>query len=327
MPSSKVVPRGNGVRRAPAHALLLAILALSAPARAQQLVNGFAVERFYPSAPGAGWMVMDDLQMHGQLGGAVAVTGGYAYRPLRVKDGPYALDVVRHEAFTDVGVAITYDRYRVYLNLTSPLVIKGQSGTVGDYQYAAPDVTLSEIPDLVSDARLGFDARLIGEANSAWRWGLGGQLIVPNGNRSDYDTDGRLRAMLRSLFAADLGLLAASAQLCVHVRTLDDSPAPQSPRGSELLFGLALGPAFAVDTAKSVRAVIGPEVFGATAFNGFAGESSTALEALLTGRLEGTAEKGAQVRVKLSTGRGLIQRFGAPEWRVLFGLEMFDRGE
>ncbi len=38
-------------------------------ARAQLQAQGFAVERFYPSAPGGGWMVMDDLSMRGRFGG------------------------------------------------------------------------------------------------------------------------------------------------------------------------------------------------------------------------------------------------------------------
>ena len=296
-------------------------------ARAQQQAQGFAVERFYPAAPGGGWMVMDDLDMGGRLGGVVALSGGYAYKPLHPSQGSESLDLVKHEAFADVGAAVTFERYRLYLNLTSPLAIKGNSGVVGNYRFAAPAVTISEIPDLVSDARIGFDARLIGDADSRLRWGLGAQLIVPNGNRSDYDTDGHLRAMIRSLFAGTLGPFNMAGQLGVHVRSLNDSPVPDSPRGSELLVGLAVGPRFAVTSDKSIQAVVGPEVFGATAFDAFLGNSSSALEGLITGRLEGTRRDGMQLRLKLSTGRGLHQRFGAPEWRALFGLEMFDRND
>lgn len=250
---------------------------------AQQQAQGFAVERFYPAAPGGGWMVMDDLDMRGHLGGAVAVTGGYAYKPLHPSSGLQTLDLVKREAFADVGVAATFDRYRLYLDLTSPLAIKGNSGVVGDYRFTAPAVTLSEIPDLISDVRIGFDARLIGKADSPLRWGLGGQLIIPNGNRNDYDTDGRVRAMIRSLFAGKLGIFAMAGHVGAHVRTLNDSPIPGSPRGSELLFGLALGPQIAVTRDKSIQAVIGPELFGETAFNALFGNSATALEGLLTG--------------------------------------------
>src|SRR5580704_17613789 len=112
MPSSK----GH---RAFAYAALLAASVLSSRAGAQQQAQGFAVERFYPSAPGGGWMVMDDLDIRGGLGGAIAISGGYAHDPLRVKtlDGSQHLALVSNQAFADIGVAVTYDRYRLYLDL------------------------------------------------------------------------------------------------------------------------------------------------------------------------------------------------------------------
>jgi hypothetical protein len=44
----------------------------------------------------------------------------------------------------------------------------------------------------------------------------------------------------------------------------------------------------------------------------------------LTARVEGTADDGPQVRVKIGTGAGLNPRFGAPEWRIVMGVELFD---
>jgi hypothetical protein len=243
---------------------------------------------------------------------------------LTAGDRTQALDVVKNEAFYDIGVAVTYRRFRWYLNLTSPVWMRGQSGTVGSYQFTAPAEDLGVIPDLVTDARLGFDVRLLGEANSPFRFGIGAQLIVPNGNRSEYDSDATLRGMLRGLFAGEFGPWTYAAQLGAHIRPLNDSPTPGSPQGSELLFGIAAGPQFAATRDKSVKFVIGPEVFGETAFKSFFGSTTTALEGLLSGRLEGTANKGSQLRIKLGTGRGLHQQFGAPDWRVVFGLEVFD---
>jgi hypothetical protein len=308
-------------------AVTFSLVSLSAIcARAQLQAQGFAVERFYPAAPGGGWMVMDELNMQGRLGGVVAISSGYAYKPLQLTtpDGSQHLSVIKHQGFADVGVAVTHEKVRLYLNLTSPLIIMGQSGALGGYQFTDPDVSVGRIPDLISDARVGFDARLIGDANSPFRFGLGAQLIIPNGNRSDYDTDGKFRGMLRALFAGDTGLLTSAAQLGVHIRTLDDSPVPGSPRGSELLYGIAVGPKFAVASDSSIRAVIGPEIYGETAFKSFLGSTTTALEGLITGRVEGKRKQGSQLRLKLSTGRGLHQQFGAPEWRVVIGVEMFD---
>src|SRR5580698_2762691 len=79
-------------------------------ADAQQQVSGFAVERLYQSAPGAGWWVMDDLDISGQLGGAIAATSGYERNPLVITgpSGKQALAVVSQEAFLDIGASVTY---------------------------------------------------------------------------------------------------------------------------------------------------------------------------------------------------------------------------
>src|SRR5215467_8243347 len=73
---------------------------------AQRQAQGFALERFYPSAPAGGWFVMDDLNMSGGLGGAVSFIGGYSRNPLQVKNpgGTQQLSVVRDEAFAEIGV-------------------------------------------------------------------------------------------------------------------------------------------------------------------------------------------------------------------------------
>jgi|CZKU01.1.fsa_nt_gi hypothetical protein len=79
-------------------------------------------------------------------------------------------------------------------------------------------------------------------------------------------------------------------------------------------------------TAALPRRVAIPvlSAFGATALRSFLGSTSTALEGLLTGRLEGTAGRVPQLRVKLGTGAGINQHFGAPEWRLVFAIELFD---
>jgi OmpA-OmpF porin, OOP family len=314
-------------------AIVLTASALSSRAGAQQQAQGFAVERLYPSAPGGGWFVMDDLDMHGGLGGAMALTAGYALKPLRVTDGSQHIAVVSDRAFTDFGFAVTYDRWRLYLNLDAPLVTKGQSGTVGNYTFSADptgksllplSVDLGSNPDTLSDARIGADARVVGDARSPFRLGLGAQLIVPNGNRSDYVTDRTYRAMARVLFAGDLRSFTVAGHVGAHVRPLDDSPAPGSPQGSEMLFGLAGGAKVPVGANATMVLVVGPEIFGATAFRSFLGSASTALEGLLTARLEGTANDGAQLRVKMGTGAGIDQHFGAPEWRFVIAIEIFD---
>ena len=295
----------------------------SFPVEAQQPANGFALERLYTSAPGGGWIVMDSLDMHGGFGGAVELTTGYENDPLRVQAGGQSLAVVSSEAFTDLGLAGTYDRYRVYANFTVPLRLTGYSGTVGDYAYTAPDVNLRSNPDNLADIRLGFDARLLGDYRSPFRLGASAQIFIPNDSRVNYDTDDRIRAMARLLFAGDEGIFTYAGQVGVHIRPLNDYPIPGSPQGSEFLFGIAGGVKIPVGLAK--RIVVGPEVYGASAFRSFMQAAETDKEWLISTRFEGTGDSGRQARLKLGVGGGINPQFGAPKWRVVLAVEFFGR--
>jgi OmpA-OmpF porin, OOP family len=304
---------------------LLVLAARTEPAQAQQQAQGFTVERLNPAAPGAAWLVMDDLRLQGKLGGAVALTGGYARNPLQIGSagGAQRLNVVADQAFIDVGMALLYDRYRLTLNITNPLWIKGKGGNVAGTEYAAPNVDLGKDPDMVVDVRFGLDARLLGEVSGPFRLGVGTQLFVPSGERDTYVTDGSYRAMLRLLFAGNPSILHYAGHLGVHLRQRDDPWIPAGPRGSELLFGFAIGPE--VRVSYRVKAVVGPEIFGQTAFRSFFGQTTTGLEAMLTGRLERTDESGTLTRFKLGVGEGLHHEFGAPDFRCVLGVEVLGR--
>jgi hypothetical protein len=290
-------------------------------ADAQQQAPGFAVERFYPSAPGGGWFIMDDLDISGGLGGAVSLNSDYDRNPLVIAgpDGKQRLAVVSEEAFIDIGAAVTYHRFRGYLNFPMPLLVSGTSGTIQSYQFTAPSVSLGTNPDTLSDSRIGFDARLLGQPGSLLRLGAGAQLIISSGARSDYVTDARYRGMFRFLAAGDAGAYTYAGQLGVHVRPLNDAPRPGSPIGSEFLYGISGGRKFLVPDGWA--AIVGPEIYGETAFRSFfSGETGT--EALLTGRLERTGT-GRNLRIKLGIGHALEQNFSAAQWRIVFGVEVF----
>lgn len=310
--------------RAAAIALAGAALAGAAPARAQDRPQGFASERLYTSAPGGGWFVMDALDMRGGWGGAVSLTGGYAHDPVRVasQDGTQRLDLVADQAFATLGAAATYDRFRLYFDLTKPMASLGDSGTVGGLALTGPSTDAGKTPDLFSDIRVGLDARVLGAPNGPFRAGAGLQLFVPSGGRDDFVTDGNYRAMARALFAGDVAWLTYAAHVGVHVRDLDDAPVPGSPRGSELVFGAAAGARL---RAGAAAFVLGPELFGASALRELFGKTTTALEGLFTARFEAPLEDRLALRVKLGPGAGLSPWFGAPEWRFAFALELSGR--
>ena len=224
----------------------------------------------------------------------------------------------------DLGLAGTYDRYRVYANFTVPIRLTGYSGTVGDYTYTAPDINLRSNPDNLADIRLGFDARLLGNYRQfRFRLGAGAQIFIPNDSPHRLHTDDRIRAMARLLFAGDEGIFTYAGQAGVHIRPLNDYPIPGSPQGSELLFGIAGGVKIPVGLAK--RLVVGPEVYGASAFRSFMQAAETDKEWLISTRFEGTGKSGRQARVKLGVGGGINPQFGAPKWRVVLAVEFFGR--
>src|SRR5580704_11367743 len=80
---------------------LLILGAWPSPAHTQQVTQGFAVERFYPSAPGGGWFVMDDVNISGGLGGVISLTSGYSRNPFVVtgSGGAPRHILVANEAF------------------------------------------------------------------------------------------------------------------------------------------------------------------------------------------------------------------------------------
>jgi hypothetical protein len=301
-------------------AWVLGALLCALGARAQTPVQGFDAERLYPSAPGAGWFVMESLDMHGELGGALSFSARYARDPLRVN----GLAVVTDSAYGQVAGAITWRSWRFSVGFDFPFAVKGRSGTVGGYRYMAPDVDLGSRPDTISDVRIGVDTRLLGDATSPFRLGLGAQLWIKSGEEQDYVTDGTYRGMVRLLIAGDVSGFTYAGHVGVHIRPRDDGGVPGAPRGSELLFGVAGGAKLPL--GETYRAVLGPEVFGATAFNGFFKSETTTAEALLSGRIEGVGSTGEQLRVKLGAGAGLSSNFATPAWRVLFQIEIFTHG-
>jgi hypothetical protein len=318
---------GRGLALALSFALAGTLPRVAAAQATAQPAEGFAVDRFYPSAPGGGWLVMDDLDLRGPLGGAAGVTTVYALKPLRVQRAFDRLAVVSSEVYSDFAFAVTYDRWRLYLDLDVPILVRGNSGNAFQYAFSGPALGLGSDPDTLSDARLGLDGRLVGEPGDAFRLGAGAQLYSPQGKSSDYDTDGTLRAMFRVLAAGDVGMLQYAAQLGVHVRPRDDYPTPESPRGSELVFGVAAGPRFRLDQAARTWLAVGGEVFGQMAFRSTSDQDAKGVEALLSMRVEALRDEGSLIRMKLGIGPGIDPHFGSPEWRVVAGIELSQRVE
>ena len=265
---------------------------------------------------------MDDLDMRKDLCGALAFSGGYARNSLRlaIPARSQNLSVVKSQAFASFGAAVTYDRWRASLHFTSPIYVRGDTGSTGARSYAAPAMDIAHNPDSFSDVRLGLDARILGGPDSSFRLGAGLQLFVPVGVGPDYVTDDTYRGMGRILFAGAVAGVTYAGHVGLHLRPRDDAPSPEAPRGNELLFGIAAGPRLA--TTKHAVVIVGPEIYGASALRGLGDAGGTALEALLTARMDTVHDEGHEVRFKVGSGGGLHPHFGAPEWRAVFSVEV-----
>jgi hypothetical protein len=296
-------------------AVALALL-LGGSAHAQTPVQGFGLERFSPAPAGSGWLTLNDLSQQGPLGGAVAVTTGYAHNPLRVSDGVTRIAVVSDEAVVDFGASVTFQRFRLSLNIGMPLLIRGSSGALGDHTWAGPSLTLGSNPDTLTDVRIGADVRLLGEVGSAFRLGASAQLFVPSGNRIDYASDETYRAKFFALAAGDVSQFAYAAHLGFHLRP--SAASPFGPQGHELLFAVAGG--FKV-VDGTLRLTFGPELTAALALRSWLAATSSAVEILGSARLEVPYQRAQSLQLKLGVGGGLSPHFGAPEWRIVLGVE------
>lgn len=301
-------------------AVVIALAALAVRANAQSASRGFAFERLSPSAAGAGWFVMDDLDIEDALGGALGLTLGYERNPVHAG----ALDIVSDAAGANVGGAVTYARWRFSLDFDTVFLATGQSGTVDGETFTAPSVNPSSHPDTIADPRAGIDVLVLGRPGDPLRIGAGAQLSAPNDSRASYTTDGTFRGAVRALIAGDVGRFTYAGHFGAQIRPLDGAVTPATPRGNELLFGLAGGARVPL-AWRHWTAVVGAEIYGATAFRSTFESDATALEGLLSARLEEPAGRGRRIRLKLGAGGGIAHEFGAAEWRIVAGVEIFSR--
>ncbi len=302
---------------------LLPMLMMVVATMARGQAQGFALERFLPAPSGAGWVLNDELRLEGGLGGAVSLQLGYAHHPLVLRDATGAtLAVVAHQAFGTIGAAVAWKRFRLSVEFSGPIDLSGTSGVVNGVDYAAPHVNLEDNPDGISDVRVGLDARVWGDVHGPFRVGVGVQLFIPSGQRESYTSDETWRGLGRVLLAGDVRWFSWAANVGVHLRPLDDGSTPNTPRGSELLGGFALGARLPV---AGHELLVGPEVSAVTALKAAVAPDATGLEVLLGARWEQTVTAQLAWRLKLAGGVGAHAAFGVPEWRVVLGVELLGR--
>jgi OmpA-OmpF porin, OOP family len=285
------------------------LLALQGTAAAQQQTptTGFALDQFNPSERGSEWFVLDTLDLRGNWRPALGVVGEYAYRPLVIynPDGSIRVVPVSDQFALHLGGSLVFkERLRVGFDLPLFLGQGGDSGSVNGFGVVRPT------GPGVGDLRLGADLRLVGEYGGPFTAALGFQLFVPTGKASLYDGDGEVRALPRLSAAGDLGMFVYGATVGVLAKAAGGDFAG-NPNGSQLVLGASAGLRL-IDK----KLVVGPELYGATAFNGFFDKESSPLEGLL-----GAHYSLEPFRLGAAVGPGLSRGYGSPAARVVGSIE------
>jgi outer membrane protein OmpA-like peptidoglycan-associated protein len=290
---------------------VLAMLGVSAGVHAQTRAPGYGIDQLELSERGSEWFSTDSLDLRGSVRPAIGVVGEWAYRPLVVTDGGGDLQrsIVRNQFVLHPGASLVLaDRLRLAIDVPVQTYADGHAVTINGVTYAPPADKTS-----LGDLRLGATVRLFGEYGDPITGALGVQVSMPTGARDSYASDGSTRITPLLAVAGDIGAFVYAAQSGVTIRTTDDS-----------FERTRLGPYFNLALSAGVRLcdrrwVIGPEFFlhSVLTHDQFFKKRTTPMEGLIGTHL--LVVDG--LRLGGGVGFGLTSGYGAPDRRVLLGLE------
>lgn len=244
-----------------------------------------------PAPRGSEWFVADSLAITGNFRPTVGTVLSYANRPVVV--GP--VPVVDHMFVTHLGGSLAVgERLRAALDLPVQLLTHGRN---------APGLRAPPNEQGVGDLRLAADARLYGEPGGPVVVGAGFAFWLPIGQRSQWVSDGVVRARPRVSVAGERGMFVYAGSFGIGLR--------ETPDVNMTLAG-------GVRIQKDI--VIGPELFWSTTFDDAFGKLSTPVDLLLGGHYA-TEVANQRIRVGAGFGRGLTPGFGSPDVRALFSIE------
>jgi OmpA-OmpF porin, OOP family len=316
----------RGARALVAAALGSAVMLLSA-GEAHAQATYFQLDRAQISgAPDDGFMVWRPI---GSAENRLFVNGalGYSHNPLRndtVTDDP---SVQNHIDNPVQGQFITYLSggaqvlKRLTLGLTLPINILTIYGNDPQAQGVGGG-GIGDSPVAVGDLRLDARVKTWETANEFLKFGVGGALFAPTGNRGAFASDGSTSGSLYVASEIDLGKFFLSGNIGPHWR-------PDGSIGGEsgsLFLGSDLRWAFgAYLPLREGKVRLGGELWGTTGIsahdrNGnsvskfFAG-ANTDIEWLAQGRF--TIDPRDRVYVQVGAGTRLSTGYGAPDFRLL----------
>ena len=301
------------LRRVLAVSTFLATATAGALASAQTTA-GYASNNFEPSERGSDWFANESLDLRGKFRAAIGVVGDYGYRGVigtYNPDGSVNASVVRDQLFLNAGASFIFlDRLRLGLNLPIAVEGYGHQANVSGMSYPPPQDEAS-----VGDLRISLDLRLLGQYGDAFTLAAGASLFAPIGQRNNYTGDEVWRIQPHLLMAGDVGNFAYAVRGGIEYRNLADTYL-DTQLGSTFVFGGAAGVRMA-----DKKVLIGPEVFGQTVIsNTHALEQRATPIEILLGAHFNVAD---QIRLNAGAGTFLVQGYGAPVFRTLFGIEWF----
>ena len=316
--------RGRGRRRADCRRRARARALLAPHRRARSRAR-----RDSPSSasirrrPAAGWLVMDDL-----------VDARRARRRGRGDDRlracPAARDRRRAAPRGRLRPSIRRRRprrelraLRLYAQLHQPARAAGAErhrrrlrvhGTRGRHRLRTPT--------RVSDARLGFDARLLGDARRSVPTRRGRAALRPlrHPRRLRHRRTLRAACSARSSPATSAACRTRRSSACTSARSTSSHARQPARQRAALRRGRGRRAAHRT-RAPSGRSSSGPRSTARPRCGRPFVEQRPGSRGCFTGRVEGTRAT-ARLRLKLGVGGGLNPRFGAPEWRIVAGIEV-----
>ncbi len=293
----------------------------AAPARAQTVEPGFAVNKFEPSERNNEWFANDTLDFRGKFRPAFGLVVDGQYRPIVAyrSNGDVVASPLRNVGTLHIGAAVNLvDRIRIGLNL--PIVLFQDGHQVN---FGTRVVSLPANDQAVGDLRLSADVRLFGEhLTSPITLAVGASVWFPTGSQADYTTDGNVRVAPRVTVAGDINVFTYSARVGLMFGR-PERYFGATKLGQELDFAAAAGV-----RVLDKNLVVGPEIFGSTVIisdpstgngSGLSDDATgqTAVEGLL-----GAHYTAGWVRFGLGGGFGFTRGLGSPERRWLVSFEI-----
>lgn len=295
-------------------ALVSAALVWAAPRGAAAQEKGFTVNKYEPSERGSDWFALDSLDLRAStVRPAVGVIADYSKPPLKTF-GSNEQEVVASQFTLHAGASLTIvDRVRLGLHLPFVASSSGTSQTINGAVFDAPSPTTA-----IGDLRMAADFRLYGVYGGPFLASAGSRVWAPTGNPRAYTGDDEFRVDLHAQFAGDIGPIAYAARAAYDVRSRDGVFNGSAYGGRQFAYGGAIGVRL-----LERRLLIGPEIFGNTVIDSLPGATVTpsrrgAPAEVLLG-VHGVVAR--HVKLHGGAGTGITPSYGAPDVRVLFGVE------